>query len=270
MMKITDFCDMKEFGTIMENWARATGLATVAVGDDGKYISDCYNFTDFCIKLTRGTEAGRELCEECDREGHGVYHCHAGLIDFAIDLVVDGQKLGQVIGGQVLPENPDEDKFRQKARDIGVDPDRYIEALKKVNVRSEDAINASANLLGEVLNNFINAEYYRYITKSSMESLQNGVEAVDGLVRKAVACTDTLKNIQKRQKIVAINARIEASRVGQYGRGFGVVAEEVRKLSESSSQANATIEKYITDIQSAVYKMREENRLEAGNGEKEE
>lgn len=52
-MRIQDFCDMKKFEEIMSNWAKSTGLATVAVGDDGKYISECYNFTDFCIKLTR-------------------------------------------------------------------------------------------------------------------------------------------------------------------------------------------------------------------------
>ncbi len=105
-MKIQDFCDMKGFGDIMKNWAEATGLATVAVGADGKYISECYNFTDFCIKCTRGTEEGRRRCEKCDAEGKGTYHCHAGLMDFSIDLVVNGQKLGAVIGGQILPENP--------------------------------------------------------------------------------------------------------------------------------------------------------------------
>ena len=86
----------------MSNWAKATGLATVAVGADGEYISECYNFTDFCIKLTRGSKEGCARCEKCDREGKGIYHCHAGLIDFGIDLVVAGQKMGAVIGGQVL------------------------------------------------------------------------------------------------------------------------------------------------------------------------
>lgn len=52
-MKIQDFADMEKFESIMSDWAVATGLATVAVGADGKYISECYNFTDFCIKLTR-------------------------------------------------------------------------------------------------------------------------------------------------------------------------------------------------------------------------
>lgn len=156
-MEIREFADMDKFEDIMNNWAKATGLATVAVGADGKYISGCYNFTDFCIKLTRGSKEGCRRCEKCDREGKGVYHCHAGLIDFGIDLVIEGQKVGSVIGGQVLPEHPDEEKFRGVARELGINEDKYIEALKKVNVRTEESINASAMLLGQVLNNFINA-----------------------------------------------------------------------------------------------------------------
>lgn len=59
-MKIQDFADMEKFESIMSDWAVATGLATVAVGADGKYISECYNFTDFCIKLTRGSKEDAE------------------------------------------------------------------------------------------------------------------------------------------------------------------------------------------------------------------
>ncbi len=62
-MKIQDFADMEKFESIMSDWAVATGLATVAVGADGKYISECYNFTDFCMKLTRGSKEGCRRCE---------------------------------------------------------------------------------------------------------------------------------------------------------------------------------------------------------------
>ena len=64
-MKIQDFCDMVKFEEIMNNWAKSTGLATVAVGADGKYISECYNFTEFCIDLTRGSEEGRRRSSSC-------------------------------------------------------------------------------------------------------------------------------------------------------------------------------------------------------------
>ena len=57
-MNIKDFTDMEQFERIMSNWAEATGLATVAVGMEGTYISQCYNFTEFCIKLTIGRSNG--------------------------------------------------------------------------------------------------------------------------------------------------------------------------------------------------------------------
>ena len=87
---------MEQFEQIMSNWAKATGLATVAVGADGRYISECYNFTEFCIDLTRKSPEGCRRCEKCDREGKGVYFCHAGLIDFGIEL-----KIGNEVGGSV-------------------------------------------------------------------------------------------------------------------------------------------------------------------------
>lgn len=256
-MEIRDFTDMQKFESIMANWATATGLATVAVGMDGKYISQCYNFTDFCIKLTRGSSEGCARCEKCDREGHGVYHCHAGLIDFGIPLEVDGQKVGSVIGGQVLPEQPDEEKFRRVAREIGVDEDAYIDALHKVNVRTEDAIKASAGLLGEVLNNFINAEYAKKRNSVIIDKLSSGVVQTNDLVEKITAKTAELKALQNKQKILALNASIEAARAGEKGAGFAVVAKEVGKLSEQSTVVNREIEEIVTNISAVVEAMRE-------------
>ena len=189
---------MKEFNEIMRHWAIATGLATVAVDVDGNYISDCYNFTDFCIKLTRGSKEGLRRCVKCDREGNGVYHCHAGLIDFGIDLLVKGEKVGSVIGGQVLPAQPDEAAFRKVAKEIGVNEDEYIAALKKVNVRTEESINAAAHLLGQVLNEFINAEFERTYVKDIVVGLKEGVEKTSALVTAIMQSTQELKKLQKR------------------------------------------------------------------------
>ena len=256
-MEIKEFTDMAKFEHIMSSWAKSTGLATVAVGGDGKYISECYNFTDFCIKLTRGSAEGCARCEKCDREGKGVYHCHAGLIDFGIPLVVDGKQVGSVIGGQVLPENPDEEKFRKVAREIGVNEDLYIEALHKVNVRTEEAINASAELLGEVLNNFINAEYAKKMNGKIIDKLSTGVESTNKLVERITLKTSELKALQNKQKILALNASIEAARAGEKGAGFAVVAKEVGKLSEQSTVVNKEIEEIVSNISAQVEAMKE-------------
>ena len=234
-MKIQDFADMEKFESIMSDWAVATGLATVAVGADGKYISECYNFTDFCIKLTRGSKEGCRRCEKCDAEGQGVYHCHAGLVDFGIPLKLnDGTVLGSVIGGQVLPEHPNEEKFRGVARELGINEDEYIEALGKVTVRTEAEINAKNNSARAVLNNFINSEYNSKYNGQLITKLTSGVKSCEEYVRYLPSREyHVFDGIQRKQNILALNASIEAARAGEAGKGFSVVALEVGKLAKS-------------------------------------
>lgn len=69
MLRIQDFCDMNKFESIMDAWAKSTGLATVAVGSDGEYISECYNFTEFCIDITRGPLRGFAAVQNVIRKG---------------------------------------------------------------------------------------------------------------------------------------------------------------------------------------------------------
>lgn len=247
-MKIQDFADMKEFSRIISNWSVATGLAAFAVDADGKCITERYNFTDFCMKYTRGTREGAMRCDNSAKQTNGISHCHAGLIDFSQDLVVNGQKVGAVLGGQVLPEHINEEKVRGIAREIGVNEDDYIAALHKVNVRSEESIRASAELLGVVMNNFINAEYAKSKTKHIYTNLVDGVKETGELVEAIKKETGKLRAIQSRQKILALNASIEAARAGEKGAGFAVVASEVGKLSERSSVVNKNIEEVVNRI----------------------
>ena len=229
-MRIQDFCDMAKFEEIMSNWAKSTGLATVAVGADGKYISECYNFTEFCINLTRGSAEGRKRCEQCDRDGKGVYPCHAGLVDFGIPITLDdGTVLGNIIGGQVLPENPDEEK--------------YINALKKVNVRTKEEIDASANLLGDVINMFVRASYTAHQNSTILNELTTGISAAASHLATANDKVKLIDGFSKRQNILALNASIEAARAGDAGKGFAVVAEEVQKLAKGMGEASSAITK---------------------------
>ena len=245
----------------MQNWAKATGLATVAVGTDGKYLSDCYNFTDFCMKYTRQSPEGKKRCEKCDNECSGVYHCHAGLIDFSIDLMLNGEKVGAVLGGQVLPENPDEEKFREVARELNINEDAYIAALKKVNVRTEEGINAAAYLLGESLNSCIDACYNEKYRNHLLDNLSNGITKCEGLVTKIESNVNELSRIQQKQKILALNASIEAARAGEAGRGFTIVANEVENLSKDSSVLNSDISQTVKQIADVIHELMDAQHL---------
>ena len=252
-MKIQDFCNMDEFEKIVKNWALATGLATVAVGEDGEYISECYNFTRFCIDLTKGCPEGRRRCEQCDREGKGTYFCHAGLMDFSMPIVLDdGTVLGNVIGGQVLAEEPDEEGFRQKAAELGINPDEYIEALHEVPIKSQEEIEASAQLLGEVINMFVRASYMARNNTNIISKLQMGIAAASEQIETVNAVTKRIEGFGNRQKILALNASIEAARAGEAGKGFAVVAKEVQGLAINMSDASEKIKETLGKLTETI------------------
>lgn len=108
---------------------------------------------------------------------------------------------------------------------------------------------AATKLLGELMDNFVSSQYYSYANGNVLTNLSESLSQTVSLVKEVITSTNNLKDIQKRQKIVAINASIEAARVGQAGRGFAVVAEEVKKLSDASSDATGKIERVVNKIQ---------------------
>ncbi len=252
-MRIDEFCDMQKFESIMNSWAKSTGLATVAVDADGKYISDCYNFTDFCIKLTRGSKEGCRRCEKCDQEGNGVYLCHAGLVDFSIPITLDdGTVLGSVIGGQILPEEPDEEKFRKVARELDINEDIYIEALHKVNIKTREQIEASATLLGDVINMYIRSSYQSKQNGTILDKLKTGIAQAAEEIKAANVSTSQIAALSRHQNILALNAAIEAARAGESGKGFAVVATEVQKLAGSMAKTSKEIDSRLSRLTDTI------------------
>lgn len=105
-MQLRDFMDLKMLQDIQDQFSTATGLAAIAVDAEGNYITKGSNFTEFCMKYTRGSAEGLKRCTKCDNECKGTYYCHAGLMDFSTDIIIDGERLGAMIGGQVFQNHP--------------------------------------------------------------------------------------------------------------------------------------------------------------------
>lgn len=254
-MLIRDFYDPSILENLLQDWSDATGMAAIAVDGDGEYITSEIGFTDFCTKYTRSTTEGLRRCTKCDQECSGTYYCHAGLMDFSVDICIDGVVLGRVIGGQVLAGSPNEDDFVSIAEELGVNPQAYLAALAKVPVKTEASIHAAAKLLGDMVNQLISSEYKKKTEGSLITSLDSDIDQASSILQEINEKTQALDKIEGKQKILSLNASIEAARAGEFGRGFAVVASEFGKLAVNSGEINKSIKKSLKSLTTVIEKM---------------
>ena len=101
--------------------------------------------------------------------------------------------------------------------------------------------------------------------QSTTQRVKTMVSGLERRFRDIAAIAETISHIARSTKLLSINATIEAARAGEAGRGFSVVAAEVRVLAENTSQATAGINAMLPQIQAELAAAVREVEQEEGN-----
>lgn len=179
---LSDLIDVDFLQELQDDFANTMGVAALTVDYNGP-ITKPSNFTDFCTKHIRENELGAQRCNKCDIEGGKlaiekgepiIYTCHAGLTHFVVPIIVKGKHIASILGGQVSTVKPDEEHFKNIAKELGITKEsEYIEALRKIQIVPEEKIKAAVKLLSLVANSIskIAHKNYELIEKTQREEL---------------------------------------------------------------------------------------------------
>ena len=115
------------------------------------------------------------------------------------------------------------------------------EAARTGQVKSDEAGQVVTHVMGEV--------------RRLSQEMENSMEAVNRLAENSTSISsilETIKGIAEQTNLLALNAAIEAARAGEQGRGFAVVADEVRTLASRTQGSAQEIEGLISDVQQNI------------------
>ena len=139
-------------------------------------------------------------------------------------------------------------RISTSAEELSATISETVKNVREVSNFSETAFQ-SANSSGEIIFSSLSGIYQ---VQEKMKELVRATKVVSDSSRNIANLTGDIMDITDQTNLLALNASIEAARAGDYGKGFRVVAEEVRKLSNRTGQIAQNITKMVKDFSSSA------------------
>ncbi len=215
------------------------------------------------IKVDTKDEIGN-LGEALNKAGDNIKELISSIMNSAGDISASSEELSattEEITSMMEAANESTEQIAQGAQELSSTTEGVNATMQEIAATTNELLNKSnnatnsseeinkraANIKDKAAQNIKNGNIiYEEKQANIIKSIEDGK-----VVEQVKTMADSIGSIAEQTNLLALNAAIEAARAGEQGKGFAVVADEVRSLAEQSSQAVVNIQNMVSQVRNA-------------------
>lgn len=193
----------------------------------------------------------------------GLLLCNLAIMQNTLKVVLDEintashavNERSRQLESQMEQVSQQSEQQQSSVEGVAAATEEFSQSVQEVAANAHDTAQAAQEAQGQVVESNRHINQSMAATTRVVDAVQASSKTIDQLnqaIAKIGDITGVITDIANQTNLLALNAAIEAARAGEQGRGFAVVADEVRKLAERTTASTADIKSTVNEIQAVT------------------